>query len=45
MGGFPPPAPLNLHYGDLKLRNLTKLLLFKLIMTKPNFKNIDMTSF
>jgi len=36
-GGSPPPAPLNLHFGELKLHNLAKLWIFKLILTKSNF--------
>jgi len=29
-----PQPPLNFNVGDLKLRDLAKLLFFKLIMTK-----------
>jgi len=34
--GSPLPAPFDI--GDLKLRVLTKLWIFKLIMTKSNLK-------
>jgi len=37
--GSPSPSPLNLRFGDLKLRDLAKLWFFKLITTKLNLKN------
>jgi len=43
--GSPPPAPVNLRFGALKLRDLAKLCFLKLIMTKSNFKKSVMTSF
>jgi len=43
--GFSAPAPLNFHFGELKLCNLAKLWFFKLIMTKLNFKKSIMTTF
>jgi len=38
-GLFAPNASLTFNFDDLKLRYLTKLCFFKLIMTKSNFKN------
>jgi len=41
-----PQRHLTFDLGDLKLRDLAKLLwFFKLIMTKSNFKKLAMTSF
>jgi len=34
------PAPLIFDFGDVKLRDMAKLLFFKLIMTKSNFQKI-----
>jgi len=32
--------PLNFDFGDLRLRDLAKLLFFNLIMTKSNLKKL-----
>jgi len=37
-----PSAPLTADFGDLKLRDLLKLWLFKLIMTKSNFQKYQL---
>jgi len=42
---YTPPAPFNLQYRDLKLCDLAKLWIFKLITEKSNFKKSVMTSF
>jgi len=39
--GFRPQLPLIFDFGDLKMRDLTKLCFFKLIMTESNFKKIS----
>jgi len=44
MGALRRQRHLIFDFGDLQLRNLAKLWFFKLIMTKPNFKNSPMTS-
>jgi len=44
-GALRPQRPLIFNFGELKLRNLTKLWFFKPIMTKSNFKKSIMTSF
>jgi len=38
-GALRPQHPLTFDFDDLKLRNLAKLWLFKLIMTNRNIKN------
>jgi len=38
-------APFTFNIGDLKLRDLAKLWIFKQIMKKLNFKKYVMTSF
>jgi len=38
------PAPLTFDFSDLKLRDLSKLRFFKLIMSKSNFKNKQLWS-
>jgi len=39
--GLSAPSPLTFDVGDLKLRDLTKLWFFKLIMMKSNLKKIS----
>jgi len=40
-----PQRPLIFNFGELKLRNFAKLCLFKLIITKSNFKKSIMMAF
>jgi len=42
---YHPQHPLIFNIGDLKLRDLTKLWFFKLIVSKSNFKKSVITSF
>jgi len=41
LGALRPQRPLTFNVGDLKLRDLAKLWIFKLIMMKSNFKKIS----
>jgi len=44
LGAHRSQRPLIFNMGDMKLGDLTKLWLFKLIVTKSNFKKSVMTS-